>query len=140
MQRTAPHRLTFMTSRSCSVDASSTTAFDPTPALLTRTSTFPVASRTSVNPSRTDWSSAMSTRTSRTSTPASLAIAASFSARATSRTVPYTSWPCPARWMAVARPMPEFAPVTMLTVDIRGTLGPPAERRAPVELSLRART
>ena len=36
-------------------------------------------------------------------------------ARSLLRTVPYTSWPRAARWIAVARPMPEFAPVTTAT-------------------------
>ena len=29
---------------------------------------------------------------------------------------PYTVWPAPARWRAAARPMPELAPVTTVTV------------------------
>ena len=47
--------------------------------------------------------------------PASAIIACNLSLRDVARTVPYTRWPCRARWMAVARPMPELAPVTTET-------------------------
>src|SRR5438270_406868 len=116
MQRTAPLTLTLNTSDIRSVVASSTTAFPPTPALLTSTSTRPAALRISPMPFLTDLSSATSMVTSLTATPASAHMASNFPARPTSRTVPYTSWPLDARWMAVARPMPELAPVTTLTV------------------------
>ena len=43
-QRTAPHRLTFMTSRYIDGGHSSATALPPTPALLTNTSTRPSVS------------------------------------------------------------------------------------------------
>src|SRR4051794_2309184 len=91
---------------------SSATALPPTPALFTRLSTAPACSKISAKPRVTESSSATSSTTSFTSTPASAAIAWSFVALSRERTVPYTSWPCAERWMAVARPIPEFAPVT----------------------------
>ena len=88
-QRTAPHRLTFITSRYSSVGHSSATALPPTPALLTSTSTTPpVSSRIEANPARTDSSSATSSSTRLISTPASAAIAFIFAARSMLRTVP----------------------------------------------------
>ena len=51
----------------------------------------------------------------RSSTPASAAIARSLSALPTERTVPNTRLPVEARWIAVARPIPELAPVTTAT-------------------------
>ena len=50
----------------------------------------------------------------------SAAIERSLAALSRLRTEPWTSWPAVARWMAVARPMPELAPVTTETVFMAG--------------------
>src|SRR5262245_5170796 len=91
MQRTAPHRLTFITSRYRSVGHSSATALPPTPALLTNTATGPVVAKILANPSATDSSDATSSSTNSTAAPRSSAIAFNLSALVTLRTVPYTS-------------------------------------------------
>ena len=57
----------------------------------------------------------MSMTTGWTSTPASVAMANSLAAASRLRSVAYTSWPRPASCTAVARPMPEFEPVTTET-------------------------
>ena len=43
---------------------------------------------------------------------------------------PCTVWPAAARWTAVARPMPEFAPVTTMTA-MTPSLAPPSYPRSP---------
>ena len=111
--RTGPQTLTLKTSRYNDVGHSSATALPPIPALLTSTSTTPPVSwRIRSKPAATESSSATSRVTSCTGVPAASAAAWSFPARATSRTVPYTVYPNPARCSAAARPIPEFAPVT----------------------------
>ena len=115
MQRTPPHRSTFITSRKRSGVVSSTTPLPPMPALFTRWSIRPARSMISSKPSRTESSSAMSSSTSSTVTPDCSAAAFSLSARAIERTVPNTTCPAAARCRAVARPMPELAPVTTVT-------------------------
>ena len=73
---------------------SSATPLEPTPALFTRLSTEPARSKISAKPRFTESSSATSSTTRSTSTPASADIAFNLVAFPTSRTVPYTSWPC----------------------------------------------
>jgi hypothetical protein len=70
---------------------------------------------TSAMPVRTLVSSATSSSTSSTWVPAAAAMAWSFSAEAMRRTVPNTRKPFDARWTAMARPIPELAPVTTAT-------------------------
>jgi hypothetical protein len=113
--RIAPQRSTFITSRYSCGGHSSATALPPTPALFTRWSTRPAVPRISAKPCRTDSSSAMSSSISSTVAPAASAIVRSLSARPMARTVPNTRCPASDSRMAVARPMPEFAPVTTET-------------------------
>ncbi len=68
----------------------------------------------------TESSLATSSSTSSTVTPASAAMVRSLAALSTERTVPNTCICCDARWMAVARPMPEFTPVTTATLELIG--------------------
>ena len=78
-QRIVPYRLTSITSAYSSIGVSSATPFPPMPALLTNTSIPPAALVTSAIAAFTESVSLTSHTTGWTSTPASDAIAASFS-------------------------------------------------------------
>ena len=123
MQRIAPDTLTSKDASYCSIDASSTTPLPPIPALFTSTSMRPVARRTSANPRATDSELVTSSSTRSTVTFRSLHAASSFVADSSERTVPKTRYPRSARWSAVARPMPELAPVTMVTKPVSEVIG-----------------
>ena len=113
--RTAPTALTLNDSWNCAGDDSSTAPLPPMPALLTRTSTPPNVPMRRPNPADTDRSSATSSSSTATVAPRAAASASSLPALSALRTVATTVNPSSARCTAVARPMPEFAPVTTAT-------------------------
>ena len=114
VQRNAPVRLTSTTRRhSSNVRSSSGTAGAPVPALLNRRSRRPKACFVVSKRPRTESGSVTSVGTARArgpSGPARATVSASASGRRPAST---TEYPSPRRARAVARPIPDPAPVTI---------------------------
>ena len=110
-------RLTSITRRHSASDVSAAVLVSSMPAQFTSTSMRPCAARTASNRAATELSSATSTSASTAAKPDVRRAAAASAAAALRTSASTTTAPSCAKRRAVASPIPEAAPVTMLTLS-----------------------